>query len=194
MEVKQNQANNYSNSGGNSAGEQLNKVLDNPNGIEDSGVKNQEVEKKIFLQKGEAVASQVKTKKKLFKDLGWYWDIIRRPVKILAGLEILVSFLSSFDSLRSLMLNVVDPLLLLVILIFFGWVIWQVRIKKEESFWQAIVTVFIAGFVLGLVSSVFKAVWIREYWTIFNLTTEPVFMGLVGVVVGLIVGLVVRKK
>ena len=84
--------------------------------------------------------------------------------------------------------------MLLVDFVFFGWIAWQVRVRKGETFWQALVTVFLAGFWLGVVMSIFKALWIREYWTIFNLISEPVFMGLVAVVIGLVVSLAAGRK
>lgn len=190
MEDKENK---YSNLGENQADEQLERVLENLDGLEDreSEVKNKaKVKQRVFMQKDEMAVG----KEGMFKDLAWYVGIIRKPVLVLAGLEILLYVLALFDSLKLVMTEVFDPILLLVDLIFFGWIAWQVRLKRGESLWQALVSVFLAGFGVGLIMSIFKAVWIREYWTIFNLITEPVFMGLVAVVVGLVVGLAIGRQ
>jgi hypothetical protein len=190
--MENSQQNKYNNFGEKSTGEDLERALDNPSGVGDSAQNKQGAEKKIFVQRDEFLSKEVK--KRLFKDLDWYWKIIKKPVKILAGLEILLYILAIVPALRLLMLGVFDPILLLVDFVFFAWLVWQVRIKKQENLWQAVVTVFLAGFALGLVVSIFKAIWIREYWTIFNLITEPVFMGLLAVAVGLIVSLVIKPK
>ncbi len=190
IDMEDNRRDKYKNYGENSAEEQLERVLNNPDGLEEKEKK--EVEKKVFVQQPSEFG--VGVKKGIFKDLDWYWQVIKKPVIILAGLEILVYGLSLFSELKLMMSEVFDPILLLVDFVFFGWIVWQVRIKKGETFWQGIVTVFLAGFALGLVMSIFKALWFREYWAIFNLITQPVFMGLVAVVIGLLVSIAIGRK
>jgi hypothetical protein len=133
-------------------------------------------------------------KASLFKDLAWYWRIIRNWVFFLSGLEILVYFLALFERLAVIMLELVDPLLIIVDFVVFGYLTVKIKRQLQESWWQALVTDFLAGFGLGLIMAVFKAFWIREFWTIFNLITEPVFMGLIAVTVALIVGIFVKRK
>ena len=66
--------------------------------------------------------------------------------------------------------------------------------KRKEGLVQGLVTVFLAGFGLGLVMAVFEVIWIREFWTIFNLIVGPVYMGILAIVVGLVVGVFVGRK
>jgi len=56
-----------------SSSQQLDEVLD-----------KLEVEKQVFFQEDELKKDRVK--KIVFKDLEWYWDIIHKPVLVLAGL------------------------------------------------------------------------------------------------------------
>ena len=120
--------------------------------------------------------------------------LIRTPVFILAGLEISLYFLSLIPGLKFVMIEVFDPILFLVNFIFFGWLMVLVLKKKGENLWQGTVTLFLAGFALGLIMSIFKIFWIREYWTFYNLIVEPVFMGMIAVIVGLIVSLFIKKN
>lgn len=172
-----------------SSDEQLDKVLGSIGTVPEN---KKEVEKKVFLQFEDVQKN--KQKKILFKDLGWYWEIIKKPVLALAGLEFFLYILALVPSLKLLMIGVFDPILLLVDFVFFGWLFAQVIKKKKESMWQGLVTVFLAGFALGLLLSIFKAFWIREYWTLFNVMVEPVYRGVLAVAVGLAVSLVVKGK
>ena len=151
-----------------------------------------EAEKQIFFQEDELKKNRAK--KIVFKDLGWYWEMIRKPVLILAGLEIALYLLALAPNLKILMMEVFDPLMLLVDLVFFGWLFASVIKKKKETAWQGLVAVFLAGFALGFILSIFKTFWIREYWTLFNVIAQPVYLGLLAVVIGLVVSLFVKRK
>ena len=151
-----------------------------------------EVEKQVFFQGDEF--KKDRAKKIVFKDLGWYWAMIRKPVLILAGLEIALYLLALVPNLKILMMEVFDPLILLVDFVFFGWLFSSVVRRKEETFWQGLITVFLAGFALGFILSIFKAFWIREYWTLFNVIAQPVYLGLLAVAIGLVVSLFVKRK
>ena len=167
--------------------------------IDNSGQKTrQEQLDEVFIQgPGEMMEKYSRPEKKknrYFKDLVWYWMLIRTPVFILAGLEISLYFLSLIPGLKFVMIEVFDPILFLVNFIFFGWLMVLVLKKKGENLWQGTVTLFLAGFALGLIMSIFKIFWIREYWTFYNLIVEPVFMGMIAVIVGLIVSLFIKKN
>jgi len=168
----------------------LDQVLDK---LENSPADLSEPEKKVFAQSKNHVNTNLKSKK-IFKDLGWYWRIIKKPVLILSVLKILVYILSSFSALKQMMIDIIDPILLLVDFVFFAHITALVKHKYKQSQWQAIVTVFLAGFGFGFISSLFKLFWIREFWTIFNLITEPVFMGLVAAVIAVIAGLFIKRR
>ena len=151
------------------------------------------VEKKVFIQKDEFRPKKIEQYKK-FKDLEWYWKLIKKPVLILFGLQAIIYVLSFFSVLKLLMVGFFDPLLLLVDFVFFGWLVAEVKLKYKENLWQTVVTVFLAGFTLGILVSILKFFWFREYWTIFNLIAEPVFMGIIAVVVGLVAWVFIRRK
>lgn len=133
-------------------------------------------------------------KPEFFKDLAWYWRLVKNWVFFLAALEILVYIISLFHGLKAIMLELVDPLLVVVDFVVFGFLTVKVKRQFKESWWQAFVANFLAGFAFGLIIAVFKAFWIREFWTIFNLITEPVFMGFIAVAVTLVVGIFVKRK
>lgn len=153
------------------------------------GKKN--LEKIVFLQKGELPS---KTKAFQFKDLKWYLTIIKKPVLILAGLEIITYILTLIPWLALVMKEIMSPLIVLIDLFVFGWLIFEVRVGKDEEARQALTTVFLAGFGLGLLMAIFKMIWFREFWAIFNLFIEPVYMGIVAFGVGLIAVLFIKKK
>ncbi|MFH1890906.1 MAG: hypothetical protein ABIJ91_05090 [Candidatus Kuenenbacteria bacterium] len=167
---------------------QLDRVLDKLDDVN----KEDTAEKKVFMQKDEL--SKKKIKKPKFKDIGWYINAVKKWVIFLAGLEILVYILSLINSLNSLMMDIIDPLLLLFDFVIFGIITWRVKRKAKETLWQGIVTCFFAGFGIGLIMSIFKIFWIREFWAIFYIITEPVFMGLVAGAVGLIAGVFIKRK
>jgi len=176
----------------NSANDQLDEVLGNLD-KEIETVNKNDVEKKVFMQKDEFIQKKNKLNKK-FKDLEWYWKLIKKPILILFGLQVSVYILSLVPGLKLLMVGVFDPLLLLVDFVFFGWIVAEVKLKNNENLWQALVTVFLGGFTLGILVSILKFFWFREYWTIFNLIAEPVFMGLIAVIVGLVAWVFIRRK
>ncbi len=177
-----------------SVNNQLDMVLDNLNDdIEIKNKRNKDIEKDIFIQQDEFKSNKRKLDSK-FKDLEWYWQLIKKPVLILFGLQLIVYILSLFSSLELLMLDVFNPLLLIIDFLFWGWLVAEIKLKYKENLWQASVTMFLAGFFLGVLVSIFKFFWFREYWTIFNLIAEPVFMGMLAIFVGLISWLFIKKN
>ena len=178
----------------NSANSQLDEVLDNLNeDIEVKDKKNKDIQKDVFIQQDEFKSIRKKLDSK-FKDLEWYWRLIKKSVLILFSLQVVVYILSLFSGLKLLMMGVFDPLLLIVDFIFWGWLVAEIKLKYKENLWQVSVTMFLAGFSLGVLVSIFKFFWFREYWTIFNLIAEPVFMGIIAVFVGLVSWLFIRKN
>ncbi len=167
---------------------QLDRVLDKLDNVEEK----KSAEDKVFAKSADDIAK--KPKKSNFQDIGWYVELVKKWVIFLAALEILVYILALIKSINLLMMEVVDPLLLIVDFFVFGYLMWRVKRKEKETMWQGAITCFFAGFGLGLIMSIFKVFWVREFWTIFNLITEPVFMGLVAGGVGLIIGLFIKRK
>ena len=149
------------------------------NQIDDFGYKEEKIEKKS----------------RWFKDLGWYFEIIKWAVLLLAFLEILTYVVPIIlKGSEFIMMGIINPILLLVDFVVFGWIIWEVKLKRGRNLRHALVAVFLAGFSLGLIMSLFKFFWVRQFWTLPNLLIEPVFMGLVAIVIGLAVSLFIRKK
>ncbi|OIO18487.1 hypothetical protein COV56_02775 [Candidatus Kuenenbacteria bacterium CG11_big_fil_rev_8_21_14_0_20_37_9] len=148
--------------------------------------------KKISIQSVDN--SKHKQSKQKFKDIAWYIILVKKWVIFLASLEILVYVLAIARSIHSLMMTVVDPLLLLVDFAVFGFLMWKVKRKERETLWQGVVACFFAGFGFGLITSIFRIFWIRELWTVFNLITEPVFMGIMASAAGLITGIFIKRK
>ena len=179
-----------------SAQSQLDRVLEK---LEDAPEEKEKrkIESRIYAQSHSDLNGQAKkekTRRPLFKDLGWYLLRVKKWVILLTIANILVYVLQIFDALYQLMVNVAEPLLLIVDFIVFGMIAVKVKRKDKEGLWQAIVTPFIAGFFLGLAVSIFKVFWYRQFWTINNLIIEPMFMGLLAATIGLVVGLFVKRK
>lgn len=181
----------YNPKNSNSVQNQLDQVLDKLENVD----QDQKIEQQVFASKPEELNTKPKLPKpKVFKDLAWYWEIIKKPIFVLAGLEIITYILSIIPDWKELMLEIINPLLLIPYFVIFALVMIQVKRKYKETLWQGIVTAYLAGFGMGFIVAIFKAFWIREFWTIFNLITEPVFMGLVAAIIGLIIGLFIKRK
>ena len=131
--------------------DKLGEFLDKAENSQDKG--------KLFIKSETKKKSKDKFK---FKDIKWYVVMIRKPVLVLASIEILLYFFALVPNLKLLMLDVFNPLLLLVDFILFGWLFSQIVRHGKESYLQGLVTVFVAGFSLGLITSIFKAFWIRD--------------------------------
>ena len=154
-------------------------------------VNSSDVEKRVFLQQNDL---NKKANKRLFDFIDGSWNVIRRPVLMLFILQVAVYTLIRFPLFRPMVQRVIDPLLLLVNLAVFGWLASESKLKYNKKLGPAILVAFSAGIFLGLLVAVFKFLWIREYWTIFNLVIEPVYTGLLAAGAGWIAYIFIKKR
>ena len=151
----------------------------------------EEIERRVFLQQNDL--KPVKNKK-LSEFIDWTWSLIRRPVLILFVLQVVVYILAKMSFVQSLAQRVIDPLLLLVNLAVFGWLASESKLKYNKKLGVSILVAFNGGVCLGILVALFKFVWIREYWTIFNLVIEPVYTGLLAAGAGWVAYIFTKKK
>jgi hypothetical protein len=149
------------------------------------------------LEPAESIDSKKKIEPKTkwhFKDVAWYFEVFKKEAAIMFGLEAATYILAIFEGLNFILKEIIGPLLMIVYLGIFIFIVWKVKRKRNESTHDALAAVFMAGFVFGLLMAIFKLFWIFEYWTILNFIIEPAYMGLLAVAVGLIANLVIRRK
>lgn len=111
------------------------------------------------------------------RKLGFYFNLIKFPIIIAVILEI-VYFLSqkNFD---------LDWIIKLLALSYVALVL----IKKHQGKFQELaIACGMTGLLIGFFNALFKAIYIRKFYLIFNLISEPVITALVGIFVGLTIG------
>lgn len=136
-------------------------------------------------------ASQKKIRPKL--SWGWYINVIKRPVLYLVAIEFLVYFFSLITLLESFLLNIVLPLVFILDIIIFGWLIIKVKKILKQNTWSAVKACILAGALVGLARAIFKIIWINEPWTILNIMVEPITIGIIAGIVGVVISLFIKK-
>ncbi len=151
------------------------------------------LEKKIFFTQAD-LPSELKNKKSFFEKIVWSWKRVRKAVLFLFSLQIIVYLLTLKFSLRYLALNILDPLLLVLDFFCVGWILVKLKLVGHRNLWQSEFTILIFGVSLGILTSWFKLLWVRQTWTIPNLIIEPLFMGCLTVLVALIIWPLIKLK
>ena len=157
-------------------------------------------EKEIEKQRNKEIKEEKKRAKELTGQMqpklgfGWYVNVVKRPVVYLAGIEFLIYFFSLILIIKPFLLNIVLPLVFVLDIIVFGWLMARVLRKHRQGFWTGVKAVVLAGILVGMARAVFKVIWINEAWTMFNVLTEPIVTGGIAGIVGLVVGFIARKK
>ncbi len=149
-----------------------------------------DIEKDVFLQQDDLSPTK---NKRVYLNTDCCWQTVRRSVIVLFILQALAYVLMGVPVWRLAVERVIDPLLLLVDLSVFGWVASEAKLKYNQRATAAILVSFRVGLFLGLLVALFKFFWIREYWTVLNLVIEPVYTGLLAVVVGSIAFILTKK-
>lgn len=137
---------------------------------------------------------QRKKERAMRPKFGWYVAIVKRPVVYLCAIEFMAYFGALLPFVKNFFTNVILSYIIILDLIVFIWL--AVRIKKHyaESYGTAIKAVMLAGLLTGFFRAVFKVIWINESWTIFNVIFEPLIWAGYGMVIGLIVGGIIKRQ
>ena len=120
-------------------------------------------------------------------DIGWYLKEARTPLLVAGGI-ILFMTLSSLI-MPSLWADAADAGTFVVKLCLFAWVGRQFVVKRAVPAKVAAVGAACAGLMLGLMLAFLRFFVVREVWTLFNLTMEPVVTALFAYCIGGIVAL-----
>ncbi|MEW6610210.1 MAG: hypothetical protein AB1352_01075 [Patescibacteria group bacterium] len=120
-------------------------------------------------------------------DLGWYLKEVRSPLFIAGGI-IIVMTLSALI-VPNVWADAADASTFVAKLCLFAWVGRQFAVKRAVSAKVAAIGAACAGFALGLALAFVRFFVVREVWTLFNFTMEPVLTALFGYCIGGIVAL-----
>jgi hypothetical protein len=135
----------------------------------------------------------IKKKKQVSNEtLNWYMKISGIPIFLITlysllvlGREYLITISSNLTNFAQSMYwfdNLKWPFEILVFLI-----TTYVIVKREKQLPRiAGITCVVIGFSAGVIIAVVKLFWYREMWNIFYLSAESIFLGVTGLVVGLL--------
>ncbi len=120
-------------------------------------------------------------------DIGWYLKEARAPLSIAGGIILLMTVVSLIMPLS--WADAADAGTFVVKLCLFAWVGRHFVVKRAVPAKVAAVGAACAGFMLGLALAFLRFFVVREVWTLFNLTMEPVVTALFAYCIGGIVAL-----
>ncbi len=126
------------------------------------------------------------------ESLGWYMKVSRLPIFLITLYSILILF-------RSYLINISSSLTLIAkhmswfdnlrflfeILVFFFTAYVIIKKKKQLPRIAGIAGVII-GFSAGVIIAVIKLFWYREVWNIFYLSSESIYLSIIGLIISLI--------
>ena len=126
------------------------------------------------------------------ESLGWYVKISRLPIFLIVSYSVLVLVRGYLITISSGLTNFAQnahwfdsmkwPFEILIFLL-----TTYVIVKKRKQLPRiAGIAGIIIGFSAGVIISVIKLFWYREMWNIFYLSSESIFLGLIGLVVALL--------
>lgn len=153
-----------------------------------------EEQKKKSISKKEFVKPKEKGQPKEKLGLGWYVQLIKRPVMYLFAVELLIYFFSSVNYFENFMKNIIWPLTLILDAVVFIWLAAYVKRIIGQNSWVVIKTCFLAGWLIGWARAIVKLFWLIEDWTVVNLFIEPIIVGLMAAGIGLLVAWVIKKR
>lgn len=116
------------------------------------------------------------------KDLSFYFKIIRIPVVLAIVIEILAHFTAN-----------TFYLIWLVNFIVFVYISWYLIKKHQAPFFQIVVASTMAGIIIGVCVALFKLIWFRHFYLIFNLITEPMITAIVGIGISALTFLIIKN-
>jgi hypothetical protein len=162
---------------------ETNKVSENKNISGEENLVYPEEKKLKYVKKKKQVSNET---------LNWYMRISGVPIFLITLYSLLVlgrgylvtisSNLTSFAQSMYWFDNLKWPFEILVFL-----VVTYIIIKREEQLPRiAGITCVVIGFSAGVIIAVVKLFWYREMWNIFYLSAESIFLGITGLVVGLL--------
>ncbi len=153
-----------------------------------------EVEQKTRFDKKKKIDKDKIKKEYESETLAWYIRISRWPVFLIVLFHVLILFRNYFIGASSkiaelaLKISWIDNLKWvweIIIFLILAYII--VKKRRQLPRIAGFAGAFI-GFMSGVLIAVIKLFWYREMWNIFHLSLEGIFMGLTGLLVGLLAG------
>jgi len=125
---------------------------------------------------------------------GWYVMVIKRPIIYLCAVEFLTYFGTLFSPVKNFFTNVILSYIIILDLIVFVWLVARIKKHYGESYGTAIKAITLTGLLTGFFRAGFKVIWVNDLWTIFNVIFEPLIWAGYGLIIGLIVGAIIKKQ
>lgn len=153
-----------------------------------------EVKQKIRFGKKKKIDKDKINKKYESETLAWYIRISRWPVFLIVLFHVLILsrnyFIGASGKIAEFALKIswIDNLKWpweIIIFLIFAYII--VKKRKQLPRIAGFAGAFV-GFMSGVIMAVIKLFWYREMWNIFHLSLEGIFIGLTGLLVGLLAG------
>jgi len=150
------------------------------------------LEENYIFPKEKKVKSTKKNKRVSNETLNWYMKMSGAPIFLITLYSVLVLVREYLITISSNLTNFAQniywfdnlkwPFEILIFLI-----ITYVVIKRKKQLPRiAGITCAIIGFSAGVIIAVIKLFWYREMWNIFYLSAEGLFLGITGLVIGLL--------
>ena len=137
---------------------------------------------------------QRKKERGLRPKFGWYVMVIKRPIIYLCAVEFLAYFGALFSPVKNFFTNVILSYIIILDLIVFVWLVARIKKHYGESYGTAIKAITLTGLLTGFFRAGFKVIWVNDLWTIFNVIFEPLIWAGYGLVIGIIVGAIIKKQ
>ena len=137
---------------------------------------------------------QRKKERGLRPKFGWYVMVIKRPIIYLCAVEFLAYFGALFSPVKNFFTNVILSYIIILDLIVFVWLVARIKKHYGESYGTAIKAITLTGLLTGFFRAGFKVIWVNDLWTIFNVIFEPLIWAGYGLIIGLIVGAIIKKQ
>ena len=138
--------------------------------------------------------NEIKTETKTNNQQSEIKKVFKRTIIYLVLIEIILYILSLITFISSFLLSILIPLVLILDLIIYIWL----YIKFFKSFSlpnkKAISLVMQTGLWVGFLRSIFKVIWVNQFWTIPNILIETILSGLGAFVIAFLISKILKNK
>lgn len=131
----------------------------------------------------------------LFETMEISWrtvHLIWPSVTLLLILIFVINDYGGWGSFSWLIIHLGPMVVYLIGFVLMTWLIIRQAPRQEDS-WKGLAgrlfaNAFFAGMISGFLVAVFKLFWYYELWTVFNLITEPLITGFIGLIITGVLG------
>jgi len=127
------------------------------------------------------------------REIKIYFKVAKRP--FIRGILLILFFyllsLISFLTWDQKILNYFSWLIIVIVIVLICFRLIKLR-PGEDS--QVVTSGVLTGLALGLFHAVLQLIWFRSWWQFVNLIIEPLSLGIVGIVLGIILSKILKIK